>query len=342
MIVNDIYVCGIGTARTDQVDVTTAVAQGWLDAQDAADSELASVTIAGSVPAPDLAAEAARTAFAESGHDASDISAVFHTNVHPQGPDGWSAQHYINRHSVDQPVTSIEIHNGCVGFFSALSLACCHLLAAPDHVAALVTAADNFATPAVDRWRAAKLFVLSDGGGAVVLSKRTGFARILATGAMSRPDLEAHHRGGERLFPPGITVGAMLNFDERMAHGQQLAEQGRIPSMGEFGSLLVEAVEQTLKEVDLSLDDIACVIHDGFNRPALHFIFLDPLGVDEQRGIWEFTRGTGHAGPLDQIRGLEYAWRSGRVGVGDRVLLVSGAPGMEAACAVLEITAAPA
>ncbi len=342
MILNEIHLAGIGTADTGLVSLADAVEQGSLSAEEASRGGLTSITAAGTTPAPDLAVEAARRALAHSEHPAGDISAVFHTNVHPQGPDGWSAQHYINHNSVDQPVTSIEIHNGCVGFFSALTLASCHLLAAPEHTAALVTVADNFATPAVDRWRASRLFVLSDGGGAVVVSKRGGFARVLACGAASRPDLEAHHRGAEGLFPPGITSGATLNFEERMQFGQTMAQQGLIPSMGDFGSLLVETVEQTLKEAGLTLDDITRVVHDGFNREALHAIFLDPLGVGVDRGIWEYTRTTGHAGPLDQVRGLEYAWRSHKVCAGERALLVSGSPGMEAACAVLEITKEPA
>ncbi|WP_245548266.1 3-oxoacyl-[acyl-carrier-protein] synthase III C-terminal domain-containing protein [Nocardia pneumoniae] len=89
------------------------------------------------------------------------------------------------------------------------------------------------------------------------------------------------------------------------------------------------------------MDDIARVVHDGFHRDALHAIFLEPLGIKEDQGIWEYTRRAGHAGPVDQIRGLEHLWRSGAVGVGDHVLLVSDAPGMEAACAVLEIVDTP-
>lgn len=91
----------------------------------------------------------------------------------------------------------------------------------------------------------------------------------------------------------------------------------------------------------MGLDDIVRVVHDGFTHAGLHAIFLDPLGIEEDRGIWEFTRTVGHAGPVDQIRGLEYLLRTGAVGTGDHVMLLSDAPGMEAACAVVEITATP-
>jgi 3-oxoacyl-[acyl-carrier-protein] synthase III len=337
MKVNGIHIAGVGTSESEYVDITHAVAQGWYGTGDAEASGLVSVSVAGTTPAPDLAIEAARLALRESGHDAGDISAVFHTNVHPQGPDGWSAQHYINRNTINRPVTSVEIRNGCIGFFSNLHLAACYLSASPDRDAALLTSADNFGTPLVNRWRTSKLFVLADGGGAIVLSKRRGFATVLAIDSTSDPELERQHRGGESLFPPGLTVGGTLNFDERMEYCRQKAVDGE-PTLADFGSLLLDTVSKVLKEADVTLDEITRVVHDGFNRDGLHVIFLDPLGVEEERGIWEFTRRMGHAGPLDQIRGLEHVWRQRLVTAGDKVLLVSGAPGMEAACAVLEIT----
>jgi 3-oxoacyl-[acyl-carrier-protein] synthase-3 len=341
MKTNGIHIAGIGTAATERVDTAEAVSQGWYGAEERERGGLLSISVAGTTPAPDLAVEAARNALKQSGHAPEEISGVFHTGVHPQGPDGWSAQHYINRNTINQPVTSVEIRNGCVGFFSSLHLAACYLYAVPDRTAALLTCADNFGTPAVDRWKASKLFVLADGGGAIVLSKRQGFARLLAVGAASNPELEAHHRGGESLFPPGLTVGRTLNFEERMQYTGQQAAAGVLPPLADFGSVLIDTVEQTLKDADVSMGEIAKVIHDGFAREALHIIFLDPLGIEEERGIWKFTQRVGHAGPLDQIRGLEYAWKNRQVEVGDRVLLVSGGPGMEAACAVLEISEAP-
>jgi 3-oxoacyl-[acyl-carrier-protein] synthase-3 len=340
MRLDRVYIAGIGVAETGSVLVADAVARGWWDAASAAASGLVSVSVAGEVPAPDLAVAAARAAVAGSGVEAEAFSGVFHACVHPQGPDGWSAPHYINRRTVSRPVLSVEVRNGCIGFFSAVYLAACHLVAGGGE-AALVTCADNFGTPAVDRWRASGLFVLADGGGAVVLSRRGGLARVLAVGSVADPELEEHHRGGQPMFPPSLTTGGILNFDERMAYGQRQAEAGVLRPMSDFGALLVEAVERTLKEAGVSMGEITRVVHDGFNRDALEVIFLDPLRVEPDRGIWEFGRRSGHAGPLDALRGFDYAWRAGLAGPGDKVLLIGGTPGMEAACAVLEITAEP-
>lgn len=340
MKVENVFLAGVGCADVGVVGVGEAVAAGWFEERAARESGLVSVTVAGGVPAPDLAVAAGRAALAGSGVDAAQVDAVFHTNVHPQGPDGWSAQHYVNRNTVNRPVTSVEIRNGCIGFFSALHLAVCFLGADRSRSAALLTAADNFGTPAVDRWRASRLFVLADGGGAVVLSKRGGFARVCSIDSISDPELERQHRGNETLFPPGLTAGATLNFDERMEYCRREPQEGE-RSLGDFGAVLIDTVERALKDAGIGLDDITRVVHDGFAHEGLRAVFLDPLGLEESRGIWDYTRTVGHAGPVDQIRGLEYLWRTGAVGVGEHVLLFSGGPGMEAACAVLEITETP-
>ncbi|MGN2642068.1 ketoacyl-ACP synthase III family protein [Nocardia takedensis] len=336
MKVENVFLAGVGCADVGVVGVGEAVAAGWFEERAARESGLVSVTVAGGVPAPDLAVAAGRAALAGSGVDAAQVDAVFHTNVHPQGPDGWSAQHYVNRNTVNRPVTSVEIRNGCIGFFSALHLAVCFLGADRSRSAALLTAADNFGTPAVDRWRASRLFVLADGGGAVVLSKRGGFARVCSIDSISDPELEYRHRGGEPLFPPGLTTGARLNFAERLDYSRREGlAGGRV--FTDLGAVLIETVERALKDAGIGLDDITRVVHDGFHRDAVHAILLDPLGIEEQRGIFDYTRTVGHAGPVDHIRGLEHLWRTGAVRAGEHVLLLSDAPGMEVACAVLQI-----
>ncbi|MEV6773372.1 ketoacyl-ACP synthase III family protein [Nocardia sp. NPDC051030] len=341
MKVDDIHLVGIGTAKCGTVQTADAVADGRYAAEERDRSGQLAISVAGTTPAPDLAIEAANVALAECGHGADEIGAHFHADVHPQGPDGWSAPHYINRMTINQPVMSVEIRNGCIGFLSSLQLASCYLMAMPSRPAVLLTCADNFGTPSVDRWRASSLFVLADGGGSVVLSRRPGFARLLSIGSVSAPELEEQHRMGETLFPPGLTVGGSLNLTERSSLFRQQVAEGILHPTSDFGSVVIEAVEAVLKDADISLDDVARVVHDGFTHWAIRDLFLDPLGIEEEKGILDYTRSHGHGGPLDQLRGLEYLWRGGHVGVGDKVLLFAGAPGMEGAAAVVEITATP-
>jgi 3-oxoacyl-[acyl-carrier-protein] synthase-3 len=339
---DDIYIAGIGTAKLDVLDTAEAVAKGWYDRDDWEQGGQLSITVAGTTPAPDLAIEAARYALDHSGHAPGEIGAVFHTSVHPQGPHGWSARHYVNRHTINQDVTCVEVNNGCAGFFSSIQLAGCFLTATRDRTAVLLAYADNFGTPGVDRWRACpRVFVIADGAGAIVLAKGRGFAKVLAVDSTSDPEMEIHHRGAESLFPPGLTAGGTLNFAERREWCRQRALEGAVPPIEDFGPTVIDAVKKTLEAADTSMDQIVRVVHDGFTRDAVSAIYLDRLGVDEERGIWEFTRHVGHSGPVDHVRGLEYLWRNRRVGVGDRVMLITNTPGMEAACAIVEITETP-
>ena len=210
----------------------------------------------------------------------------------------------------------------------------------PSHPAALVTTGDNYSTPLVDRWRASGAFVFADAGSAVVMSRTGGFAKLLAIGSLSDSRMEAVDRGGEQMFPPGVTVGRSLNFEERREYMRQQWAAGAAPPMGHFGDKIAAAAEVTLKEAGLTLDEITRVTHPGFGRNGLETIFFDPLGVDSDRGTWDYTRRVGHAGAADLFLGLEHLWTTGQVVHGDHVLLVGAAAGTEAGCAVVEILTA--
>ncbi len=205
----------------------------------------------------------------------------------------------------------------------------------------LLTAADNFSTPLVGRWTSSSMFVLADSGSSLVVSRRGGFARLLAMDFVSQPDMEAMHRGTDPLFPPQVPVERVMDFEGRLESWRhQWAEGGAIP-LADFGELIATSVERALRTAGTSLDRIARVVHNGFNQDPLGVFLLDPLGLDAGRGTWELNRRIGHASVSDFAIGLEHLWTTGQVGPGDQVLVLGFTTGMEAACAVLEITGAP-
>ncbi|GAB1645441.1 ketoacyl-ACP synthase III family protein [Krasilnikovia sp. MM14-A1259] len=339
MRVDDVYLAGIGSELPPATGIADAVRRGWYDEADARNSGLLSVRIAGHTPAPELAARAATVALRRSGHGPDDIGAVLHSGTFHQGPDGWSAPHYVLRHAVDRPVTAIEVRQGCLGMIAALEMAAHRLAAGTDHDAVLLTAGDNFGAPLVDRWRASTLFVLADAGAAVVVSRRGGFARVRSFAAVSDPRMEELHRGGEALFPPGVTVGRGLNFEERSAYWRQQWASGAAPPMGNFGDCVADAADRALADAGVPWDKVARVCHVGYARGPLQAMLLDPLGIDAELGVWDLTRHVGHAGAADPFLALERLWLDGAVVPGDHLLLIGATPGMEAGCAVVEITA---
>lgn len=341
MNVEDVYVAGLGTWLPERVTTAEAVENGWYDAEQRELSGMISVGVAGEVPAPDMAVAAARLALERSGHRPEEIMGLLHSPVHHQGPEGWSASHYILHNTVDQPVTAMEVRQGCLGMLSTFRLAAGLLAGRSRRAAFLLTAADNFGTPNVDRWRTSTHYLLSDGGSAVVLSRRGGFARLLAVETVSAPDAEILHRAGEPLFPPGVTVGRELDIESRARYWQEQWERGITPPTFHLGDLVAAAAKRTLDDAGLTVADIKRVAASGVIHPHVVHGILEPLGFTEEQSTWEFTRRLGHAGGTDQVAGLEHLLDRGEVGPGDRVLLVSVTVGMEAGCAVVEIEGTP-
>ncbi|MFJ9430409.1 ketoacyl-ACP synthase III family protein [Streptomyces sp. NPDC101490] len=340
-VTGEVHLAGLGSWLPDEVTTADAVADGRYGEADRKASGMLAVRVAEDLPAPDMAVRAARTALrraARTGLTADDFGALLHCATYHQGPDGWSAPHYVLHRTLDRPIGAAQVGPGCLGMLTALEMAA-HRLAADDGKdAVLLTAADNFSPSLVDRWNSSRLFLLADGGAAAVVSRRGGFARLLSVGSVSAPVMEELHRGGEELFPPGITVGRSLNFEERSDYWRSRWAQGAAPPKVHLGDVVADAVDRVLAEADTSLEQVARICHTGYSEGALHTIYLDPLDVDAADGTWEFTRSIGHIGAADPFIGLERLWTRGEVGPGDRVLLLAAGPGMEVACAVVEIT----
>ncbi|GAA4004532.1 ketoacyl-ACP synthase III family protein [Allokutzneria multivorans] len=335
MRTESLFLAGIGSYLPPRVTTDHAVAQGWYDATEREFGEMEAVTVSPDEPAPDMAIAAARKALENL--DPDEFGVLLHSSTHPQGPEGWSAAHYVLLNTLNRPIPAMELRQGCLGMLAGVEAAAHRLIADPAHDTALITTADNFSTPIVDRWRASKLFVLADGASSVAVSRRTGFAKVHAIGSLSNPRMEILHRAGENLFPPGATIGRGLNFHERSERVREQWAAGEAPPILHFGEQVAEIVERTLKEAGITFDQVSRVCHPGYSRGALDAIFLDSLDIDDERGIWDYTKTVGHTGAADLFLGLEDLWRNGKVRTGEFVLLVGATTGMEAGCAVVEI-----
>ncbi|MFF3767059.1 ketoacyl-ACP synthase III family protein [Streptomyces sp. NPDC001922] len=338
----DTYLAGVGTYLPRTVTTEHAVEEGWYTKEAREASGLEAVAVEDVLPAVDMAAHAARTAIERSGHTADDFRGLLHSNSYYQGPEGWSPAHYVLGHTLNRPVSAFHVQHGCLGLLAALESAALRLAAGGEPDAAmLLTAADNFSTPLVDRWTSSSMFVLADSGSSLVVSRRGGFARLLAMDFVSQPGMEAMHRGDDPLFPPQEPVRRVMDFEGRLeSWRERWAEGGSIP-LADFGELIAATVERTLDAAGTSLDRIARVVHNGFNQDPLGVFLLDPLGLDVSHGTWDLNRRIGHASVSDFAIGLEHLWSTGEVVPGDQVLVLGFTTGMEAACALLEITARP-
>jgi 3-oxoacyl-[acyl-carrier-protein] synthase-3 len=338
MKAQNIFVAGVGTYLPDRITTEEAVARGWFEEKHRVESDLHSISVAGDMPAPDMAVQAATEAMKRAAHRPEDIAALLHCPVHYQGPDTWSAPHYILHETLGvRAVPALEIHHGCNGMLSALRLGAAQLMAEPESTAVLLTAADNFSTPVVDRWRISSHYVLADGAAAAVLSTRGGFARLLAVGSASNPAAEILHRGGDPLFPPSITTGQPVDLEARARYWADQWARGLTPPVFHLGDLVTDTVDRVLGEAGVTMRDIVKVAHSGVALSQLQNGIFDPLGITPEQTIWEFSRTVGHSGSSDQLLGLDHLMTTGAVRPGDHVLLLAVGVGIEVGCAVLEI-----
>ncbi|MFE6286670.1 ketoacyl-ACP synthase III family protein [Streptomyces sp. NPDC057877] len=341
MLLSDTYIAGLGACIPERVTTKEAVAAGWYDADEAQALGWESVAVAGAVPAPDLAVAAAHDALEGSGHAAADIDVLLHVSCNHQGPDLWSPQHYVLRNTVGGNIPALEIRQGCNGFLAAMEFASAYLTTAADRTAALITSADNWGDPLVDRWRATPGGLFGDAATACVLSRRGGFARLVNMRAVSLPELEELNRGGEPLFPPGCTTGVRVDLRERAVTykgGQDLVNAGQL--MGETQRALIA---ETLDEAGLAPRDITRVAHQFVGDRNVLARLLEPFGEDAvAKGVWDFGRSTGHTGANDQTSALHHLVATGQVRAGDRVMLLGAGAGISFSCAVVEMLDVPA
>jgi 3-oxoacyl-[acyl-carrier-protein] synthase-3 len=340
----DMYISGVGAYLPGTVGVDHAVAAGWYPAEEVEIHGLASVAVAGDVPAPEMALRAARSALARSGRSPASLDLLLYTSTWHQGPEGWPPQAYVQRHLVGDRVLSAQLRQGCNGMFMALELAASYLRAAPSRQAALLVAADNYGTPLVDRWRMLPGAVAGDASSAVVLDTEPGFARLASVCSVSVSQAEEMHRCAEPLFPPGITEGRTVDF---AAHNDAFRRRAVVEGDGTgvlvtLDEQMAGVIDRALAEAGIKVGDVTRVACMNTSQEIAEQICEHRLGIPASRSTWEFGRTVGHCGASDQILALEQLVRSGGLGPGDHLLMFAFGPGVTISAAVVEILESPA
>lgn len=337
---HDLYIAATGTHLPPPVSTASAVEQGWYDPGDAEDDDLVSALVATEEAAPDMAVSAGRQAVARSGLAAADVALVLHANIYHQGQDFWTPASYVQRGTVGGHGLAVQIQQGSNGGMAALDLAAAFLASVPGRRAALITTADRYCPPGFDRWNGDSGQVYADGATALVLSRGTGFARLRAMASTSDPELEEVCRdtGGFSLAPH--QDGRPLDLTARKR--RYVKTHGYDQLLRRLADGVAANVGRTLSAARLSMDEIAWVVPPNLGRTLMEWEFLEPLGIPMERTTWAWGRRIAHLGAGDQFAGLDHLAASGRVGPGERVLLVGIGIGFNWTSAVLEIASSPA
>lgn len=314
---NDIYVAGVASWLPPR----EPIGQGRYEPGEQEEHAYESASVADEMP-PDMAVRAGRLALTRSGVDPAEVSLLLHAYAWYQGLDLWIASSYIHHALLgkNRAAQAIDLNQQCAGGVSALHLAADHLVADPARRAAIVTAAERWSAPGIDRWHTEGAHIIfGDGAGALVLARDRGFARLLAVNSVADTTLEQMNRGDSEftLFSPAaqgaVDMRARIDAFLRQTDGNEVVarlNQGH-----------AEVVHGLLDEAGLTISDVSRFAFPNIGLGLLTDL-AKGLGIDVSQTAWELGRTTGHMGAADPITGLTYMLEQGQLSVGERVMLV--------------------
>ncbi|MBO3749323.1 ketoacyl-ACP synthase III family protein [Streptosporangiaceae bacterium NEAU-GS5] len=298
-----------------------------------------SVCVSADKSAPEMAVLAARAALDQAGCAPEDVRLVLHASAYHQGHDMWSPASYIQRFSAGNACPAIEVRQMSNGGMAALELAAAYLAAAADRPTALITTADRFCLPGFDRWRSDPSTICGDGGTAVVLSARGGFAKVRGLVTVSDSGLERGGRGDREFSDAPLAAGAPIDMT---ANGDGLVREiGLETLLDRIEAGQREAFDQACAQAGVKLTDIDWYVLPNMGRTRMRAQYFTPFGIDPQRTTWPWGRQVGHLGAGDQFGGLSHLVSTGALEPGRTCLLAGVGAGFTWTVCVLEIVDTP-
>jgi 3-oxoacyl-[acyl-carrier-protein] synthase-3 len=335
----NLYVASVASWLPAALRLSDAVRWGECPPEVAAESGIQAVTVSTEAP-PFLASRAARLAIERAGRGTGPVSLLLYATISYQGHDEWHAPSFIQRTAVGvhNPSLISEIRQMADGGLAALELAAAYVSAGAADTA-LVVAADRFSPPGYDRWRSDPGTPLGDGGGALLLSRRAGFARLRCVVSWSDPELEGMDRGDD-LFGvvPFATRRSVDKVTARTAFAARLGDDN-IERLLREGHRSV--VRWALDEAGVMLDEIDWFVLPHRGWAELEERYLKPLAISVERTTWQYGRQVGHLGAADQFVGFDALASSGRLRPGDLCLLLGTGGGYTWTCACVEVLERP-
>lgn len=325
-----LYIASAAAELPPAMSIADAIRDGLCPQESADIAEYSGVTIAKeSTTIFDLASAAALSATERTSVPAGDIRSVLFVSVFP----------FTHTPLYNLPAAIAEAVRAPCAFAAQISGASCaagvdtlvlagHRLLVTDDPAALVVAGDLWRQPHIDRFNCNPNFIFADGASAVVLSRDTGYARLLAAATVTDPTLSGLHADvPSARTPVDISARAREFFENRMS-----PEEAHV----RLEAALRSTLDAALSLAGVSLPEVAYVVLPAIGRAFLQR-YLDMLDIPVDRTTWDYYATTSHIGPGDQFSALAYLIDHDRCASGDVVLLIGEGVGFQFSVAVLQV-----
>ncbi len=340
---DNLYVAGLGAYLPEQVQTAEeAVALGQYDAEESIGNGIRAVRVANDEEAPPvMAAAAGNQAVQRSGVAHEDFGLVLHASIGHQGQEFWTPANYVQNETVGGTGSALEIKQGSNGGLAATELAASYLASRPDVPAALITVADAFKPPYFDRWASDNQQVYGDGAGALVLSTRGGFAKLLSTASLTDSSLEPVYRGVHGWTKAPFEDGKPVDLRSRKSDYLLRHEDAYEQVIGQMTAHAGTVLQAALDDADTKLSDTQFFVHANIAESIANFSFYMMLGIDRSTTTYDWGQDIGHCGGADQLLGLNHLIETGRPQPGDKIVAMGVGVGFMWTVAVLEIVSTP-
>ena len=269
-------------------------------------------------PAYVMAGLATKHALKYSTHRGETLSPIVY--VDPVSYEHLAPASYVQR-IVNQPGSfTFKLDAASDGVMAAIEAAA-GLLSNSNGVSAALVASGARMAPGQPRSLGGVL--MGDGAAALVISKKEGFARLIASNRNSDPAFEFLQRN--RATQPGVLDIPVL-------------EIGLGPYLPTISRLVAETVRATLVDAGISIEDISYFCPPTAPETALKEVYLKTCNIPLEKTCWSEMRKNGHVFACDQILGLAHLIDTGQLKQGQLVMLLGGgAAGWRTSCLLLQV-----
>lgn len=332
---DDLWIAGTGSELGDLIPVDEDVATGAYAEKDAREAGTISVSRSTLAP-PDMAVIAGRQAL-DAAASAPRPTLHLHGSTYFQGLDMWPVACHIANRLLGDELDGLSMQASAL---SNSSLACLELAGSllngrPDVPAALITVADRFAPPGIDRWNIDSGMAFGDAAAAAVLTRGQGQLRVLSAASFSDTALEGLQRGDEPFRPVSPTAVQTLDMRSRLraffAKSELTPKDARRRSV----DAVTRVVNTALADADRSLPKARWVIPPFVGRRLFEGGFMEPLGLNREQTLFDLGLRTGHLGSVDQLLAVDHLVRNGLLDPGDTIVLIGTGMGFTFSATVL-------